>query len=68
MVFATMVHGPPGGGGGGCTLIFSYKRRLGSFFWVQNFKFQYYFGFQKNKYFLGYADFVDIFRGGHHKI
>ena len=24
-------------------------------------------GFQKNKYFLGYEDFVDIF-GGHHKI
>ena len=45
MVFATMVHGPPGGGGG--TLIFSYIRRLGSLFWVQNFKFQYSFGFSE---------------------
>ena len=53
----------PGGGGGG-TLIFSYIRRLGPFFWVQNFEFQYFFGgFQKNKYFFGYENFVDIFLG-----
>ena len=57
------------GGGGGGTLIFTYIRRLGSFFGVQNFEFQYFFwgggGVQKNKYFLGYEDCVDIF-GGHH--
>ena len=37
----------PGGGGGGGTLIFSYIRRLGSFFGVQNFEFQKFLGFQK---------------------
>ena len=64
-----------GGGGGGCTLIFSYIRKRRSFFWVQNFEFQYLFGFQKSKYFWGYEDFVDILffffgggGGGHHKI
>ena len=51
----------------GGTLIFSYIRRLGSFFGVQNFEFQYFWGFQKNKYFFGYEDFVDIF-WGHDKI
>ena len=39
----------------------SYIRWLGSFFWVQNFKFQYFWGFQKNSCLLGYEDFVDIF-------
>ena len=34
----------PGGGGGG-TLIFSYIRRLGPFFGVQNSEFQYFLGF-----------------------
>ena len=48
---------PPGG-----TLIFTYIRRLGSLFWVQNFEYQdIFFGFQKNEYFGGYKDFVDIF-------
>ena len=42
---------PPGVGGG--TLIFSYKRRLGSFFWVQNFEFQYFWGFRKMNIFWG---------------
>ena len=42
-------------------------RRFGSFFGVQNFKFQYFWGFQKNEKKLGYEDFVDIFFGGHHK-
>ena len=67
------------GGGGGGTPIFSYIRRLGSFLGVQNFEFQFFFiylffflfwgwgGVQKNKYFLGYEDFVDIY-WGHHKI
>ena len=45
----------PGGGGDGI-LIFSYKCRLGSFFGVQNFEFQYFWGFQKNIYFWGYED------------
>ena len=48
----------------GGTLIFSYKRRLGSFLGVQNFEFLFFWGIQKNKYFLRYEDFVDIF-GGH---
>ena len=45
-----------GGGSGpqGGTLIFSYNRRLGSFFWVQNFEFQYFWGFsEKNNIFWG---------------
>ena len=37
---------PPGWGGGG-TLIFSYICRLGSFFLVQNFEFQYFLGFSE---------------------
>ena len=32
-------------------------------FLVQNFEFQYFLGFQKNEYFWGYEDFVDIFLG-----
>ena len=61
-----MSHRRPGCvcGVGGGTLIFSYIRRLGSFF--GGFKiliFNIFWGFQKNKYFLGYEDFVDIFGG-----
>ena len=41
----------PGEGGG--TLIFSYIRRLGSFFLVQNFVFQYFFGFLEKLIFWG---------------
>ena len=37
----------------GGTLIFSYIRRLGPFFWVQNFEFQYYFGFSEKLIFFG---------------
>ena len=47
----------------GGTLIFSYIRRFGSFCGGQNFEFQHFLGFQKNKYFLGYEDFVYIFWG-----
>ena len=47
-------------GGGGGTLIFSCIRRLGPFLGIQNLQFQYFWGFQKNKYFWGYEDFVDI--------
>ena len=54
---------PPGG-----TLIFSYICRFGTFFWVQNFVFHFFFGgggmgVQKNQYFFGCEDFVDIFWG-----
>ena len=43
------LYRPPegGGGGGGGTLIFSYIRRLGPFFGVQNFEFQYSLGFSE---------------------
>ena len=34
--------------------------RLGLFLGVQNFEFQYFWGFQKTDYFGGYEDFVDI--------
>ena len=39
---------PGGGGGGGGSLIFLYIRRLGPFFWVQNFEFHYFLGFSEN--------------------
>ena len=54
----------------GCTLTFVYIRRLGLFFGVQNFEFQYFWGFSKKKKNGGggYEDFVDIFWGCHHKI
>ena len=55
--------GPGGGGGGGGTLIFSYIHRLGSLFGFKIWNFNIFGGFQKNKYFLGYEDFVDIFWG-----
>ena len=42
-----------GGGGGGGTLIFSYIRRFGSFFWVKNFEFQYILGFSEELIFFG---------------
>ena len=42
-------HRTPCPGGGG-TLIFSYIRRLGSFFWVQNFEFQYFWGFSERQW------------------
>ena len=40
-----------GVGGGGGTPIFSYIRRLGSFFGVQNFEFQYFGGWFQNSFF-----------------
>ena len=58
VLFCTCDSGAQGG-----TLIFSYIRRLGSFLGVQNFEFHYFLGFQKNEYFLGYEEFVDIFGG-----
>ena len=38
---------------GGGTLIFSYIRRLGSFFGGQNFEFQYFWGFSEKLIFFG---------------
>ena len=60
------------GGGGvrtprGYSLIFPYIRRLGSFFWVQNFEFQYFGGFSEKKIFWG-MKILWIFFWGHHKI
>ena len=51
--------------GGGGTLKFLYIRRLGLFFGVQNFEFQYFWGFSIFFFFWGggYEDFVDIFGG-----
>ena len=37
--------------------------RLGSFFGFKILNFNIFWGFQKNKYFLGCEDFVDIFLG-----
>ena len=54
----------PGGGGG--TLIFSYIHRLGSFFGVRNFEFQYFWVFSENKYWG--MKILCIFFGVHHKI
>ena len=52
----------------GGTLKFLYILRLGLFFRFKILNFNIFWGFQKNKYFWGYEDFVDIFLGCHHKI
>ena len=54
--------------GGGGTLIFACIRRLGSFFGVQNFEFQYFSGFSEKKTFFQSMKILWIFLGGHHKI
>ena len=51
------------GKGGGGTLIFSHIRRLGLFWGFKILNFNIFGGFQKNRYFLEYEDFVDIFGG-----
>ena len=48
---------------GGGSLIFSYIRRLGPFFGFKILNFNIFWGFQKNKYFWGYENLVDIFWG-----
>ena len=49
----------------GDTLIFSYIRRLRPFLMVQNFEFQYFWGFsEKRIFFWGYEVFVDFFFEG----
>ena len=55
-----MPYASPSGGVGG-TLIFSYLRRLGSFFLLKISSFKIFWGFQKNEYFLGYEDLKNIF-------
>ena len=53
----------------GGTLIFSYIRRLGPFFWGQIFEFQYFLGFsEKLKTFWGMNILWIFFLGGHPKI
>ena len=49
--------------GGGGTLILPYIRRLGPFFGFKILNSDIFLGFQKNKYFFGYDNFVDIFLG-----
>ena len=55
----------PAQGGGGYSDIFihTYIRRLCPFFWFKILNFDIFLGFQKNKYFFGYENFVDIFLG-----
>ena len=47
----------------GGTLIFSYIRRFCPFFGFKILNFNIFWGFQKNKYFLGYENCVDTFLG-----
>ena len=51
------------GRGGGYSDILIHIRWLGSFFWFNILNFNIFLGFQKNDYFWGYEDFVDIFGG-----
>ena len=50
----------------GGTLISSYTGKLRSFFGVQNFEFQYFFGCSEKLNFFGHEDSVDIFGGSSH--
>ena len=55
-------------GGGDGTLIFSCMRRLGLFFWVQNFEFQYFLGVFRKLNIFWDMKILWIFFGGNHKI
>ena len=57
--------------GGGGTLVFSYIRRLGSFFGVQKFEFQYFiffWGGGGSEFFFGGYENLKIYFWGHRKI
>ena len=55
------------GGGGGVLWYFHTYVGSGYFLWFKILNFNIFWGFEKNEYFWGYEDFVDIFLG-HHKI
>ena len=57
----------PGGLGGG-TVKFSHIRRFGSFFWVQNFEFQYFLGVFRKINIFGGMKILWIIFWGHYKI
>ena len=50
----------------GDTLIFSYIRRLGSFFGFQSFEFQYFLGYSEKPMILGGMKILWIFFWSHH--
>ena len=52
----------------GGTLKLLYIRRLGLFFWVQNFEFKYFLGFSKNKIFFGVGSVCGYFWGAPQKL
>ena len=58
---------PDAGADQGFLEIFSYIRRPGSCLGFKILNFVSFWSFQKNEYFVGYEDFVDIF-GRHHEI
>ena len=58
-----MIEPEGGGGGDGGTTIFSNKRQLGSFLAVQNFEFQYYFGFSEKLSYFRVLRFCGSFWG-----
>ena len=63
----TLEHRQINRGGGGGTLIFSFIRRLGSFFWSKILNFNILLGFQKND-FLGGMKILWVCFWDHHKI
>ena len=54
---------PGGGGGGGYSDIFYTSVGSGHFWGFKILNFNIFLGFQKNKYYFGYEDFVEIFLG-----
>ena len=52
-----------GGGGGGYSDFFMHTQARVIFFLFKTFNFNIFKGFQKNKYFFGYDNFVNIFLG-----
>ena len=61
VVPANLVQDP--GGGGGVLLYFHTYVGSGYLFGFKILNFNIFWGFQKNEYFWGYEDFVDIFMG-----